>query len=599
MLKGARLLLLGACLFVSGSHVRAVFHHPPLSFSHRPSLNCCTARCPSVRAAANYEEEPPVTEEPLLAAAPRVEAATVVATAAAVRTAEQEAEAEVADGVETAEPKFDWLCHWYPVNVLDTMDPTRPHAVQLLGINLVAWNDGKTVDGKKELGEWRVFDDACSHRLGPLSEGRVEADGDLLCSYHGWRFDSDGACSSLPYAERERAAKLCGSSRSRVGKYPTREADGLLWVFPFNGYEAEAVADAVPMPLIDELHDPRNRGRWKWKIPAGVRDFPCGWDAMVENTLDPAHFCAAHHGTLGNRYEDPQPYQMELSTEISLEDGFIVNGELGRIEFKPPCLVKYAPNYSAMPFGESLVIATYCVPTRPGWVRPLANVLLDKEATLGNTLAERALSIFMNFATPKWLGHILASIVLHQDAGLLYHQSRNMRERGYNFAVEQADDDVSDADAADDVLNGMPTRRSTPATGDDAPSGGVSVAYERIAFCPTSVDRAVLAYRQWLRTKGGAGIPWQCPDVLPPRGSEDLYDMYDAHTKHCSHCQGALRNLNAAKYASVGLVVASALWVPDGAERTAAVLGGCAVGAALQFVIGLFYRYEFSHADND
>ena len=55
----------------------------------------------------------------------------------------------------------------------------------------------------------------------------------------------------------------------------------------------------------------------------------------------------------------------------------------------------------AMPFGESLVIATYCVPTKPGWVRPLANVLLDREATLGNTLAERALSVFMNFATPK------------------------------------------------------------------------------------------------------------------------------------------------------------------------------------------------------
>ena len=29
-----------------------------------------------------------------------------------------------------------------------------------------------------------------------------------------------------------------------------------------------------------------------------------GWDGMVENTLDPAHFCSAHHGTLGNRYDD-------------------------------------------------------------------------------------------------------------------------------------------------------------------------------------------------------------------------------------------------------------------------------------------------------
>ena len=59
-----------------------------------------------------------------------------------------------------------------------------------------------------------------------------------------------------------------------------------------------------------------------------------------------------------------------------------VEGDFGKLEFQPPCLVKYAPNFDAMPFGESLVIATYCVPTRPGWVRPLANVLLDSEAHL-------------------------------------------------------------------------------------------------------------------------------------------------------------------------------------------------------------------------
>jgi phenylpropionate dioxygenase-like ring-hydroxylating dioxygenase large terminal subunit len=63
---------------------------------------------------------------------------------------------------------YDWLRNWYPVNVLDTMDPEKPHAVTLLGLNLVAWNDGPTVDGAKTLGQWRVFDDACPHRLGPL-----------------------------------------------------------------------------------------------------------------------------------------------------------------------------------------------------------------------------------------------------------------------------------------------------------------------------------------------------------------------------------------------------------------------------------------------
>ena len=103
--------------------------------------------------------------------------------------AEEEEEEEAASAHAPSEA-FDWLGHWYPVNVLDTMDPTRPHAIKILGMSLVAWNDGATVNGEKQVGRWRVFDDACPHRLGPLSEGRVEQDGNLLCSYHGWRRSS-------------------------------------------------------------------------------------------------------------------------------------------------------------------------------------------------------------------------------------------------------------------------------------------------------------------------------------------------------------------------------------------------------------------------
>eukprot|EP00971_Amphidinium_carterae_P168400 3336522-Amphidinium_carterae.2 len=43
------------------------------------------------------------------------------------------------------------------------------------------------VNGEKQMGEWHVMLDACPHRSAPLSEGRVEEDGTLLCSYHAWR----------------------------------------------------------------------------------------------------------------------------------------------------------------------------------------------------------------------------------------------------------------------------------------------------------------------------------------------------------------------------------------------------------------------------
>ena len=75
--------------------------------------------------------------------------------------------------------------------------------------------------------------------------------------------------------------------------------------------------------------------------------------------------------------------------------------------------------------------------------------------------------------------------------------------------------------------------------------------------------------------------------------------MWHAHTKHCSHCQVALKRLEAARYASLAMLACSVIWMPDGYERTAAVLAAAAAAGGLQFVIGLFLRYEFNHADND
>ena len=292
-------------------------------------------------------------------------------------------------------------------------------------------------------------------------------------------------------------------------------------------------------------------------------------------------------------------------------------------------------------------------------VRPLANVLLDDEATLGWTLAERALAVFINYPLPPWVGHVLSSVVLHQDAGLLYGQSRTLRAKGYNFARRSAlgdgrigsssgggggssggnsdfvgesssggssgssgsssgsnggsigggDDGLSDSSKLGS-LSEDPSKLGSLSEGphklgslSEGPSklgshSGVRMQYDQLAFCPTSSDMGVVSFRQWLRRHGGGGIPWACDDVLPPLGSEDIYDMWHAHTKHCSQCQAALRQLERAKYAAGAVVAASIVWVPQGApERTTMILGAAAVAAAAHAISRLFYRYEYSHAD--
>jgi hypothetical protein len=51
---------------------------------------------------------------------------------------------------------FRWLEHWYPVHVVAMADASRPHAIQLLGKQLVLWRDGQ--------GQWQCMEDACPHR---------------------------------------------------------------------------------------------------------------------------------------------------------------------------------------------------------------------------------------------------------------------------------------------------------------------------------------------------------------------------------------------------------------------------------------------------
>lgn len=111
--------------------------------------------------------------------------------------------------------KFDWFKNWWPVQAVDNLPTDRPYRIQLLGNYYVVW--------KGHSGEWIAMDDECPHRLAPLSEGRIEHDGNLLCSYHAWRFDESGKCVKIPHAEDEKAHSVaCNSPRSAVQTYPCK-----------------------------------------------------------------------------------------------------------------------------------------------------------------------------------------------------------------------------------------------------------------------------------------------------------------------------------------------------------------------------------------
>ena len=56
--------------------------------------------------------------------------------------------------LQEAESTFQWTKQWYPVAVADFLDRSRPHAIQLLGKDLVLWQDNAN--------RWHCFEDFLS-----------------------------------------------------------------------------------------------------------------------------------------------------------------------------------------------------------------------------------------------------------------------------------------------------------------------------------------------------------------------------------------------------------------------------------------------------
>jgi nitrite reductase/ring-hydroxylating ferredoxin subunit len=196
--------------------------------------------------------------------------------------------------------KFNWFKSWYPVVPVEILDPEVPHKFQLLGMDIVVWNDAPIEGGlfgskkkrskkaKRVGGQWRAFIDACPHRKVPLSEGRVEDDGSLLCSYHAWRFDGEGALVNIPQLEKEDDLdRIKSNPKSNCNAFPTQVVDGLLWVWPDSGDDAR-LESALKAPPLCETPQGVSQDRL-WIGPWNFRELPYGADFFLENVVDPAH----------------------------------------------------------------------------------------------------------------------------------------------------------------------------------------------------------------------------------------------------------------------------------------------------------------------
>lgn len=426
---------------------------------------------------------------------------------------------------------LDWNKQWYPVHAVRDLDPTKPHPVTLLGKDIVLWSSN---------GEWKAFVDLCPHRKVPLSEGRVH-NNTLECAYHGWEFDGSGKLVVIPqvgHSDKQAEQKACNNSRACVSAFPTQVQQGLVWVWADCSPQAY-VESTMQGPALSPEYGRFEGKDWAWTYEHYVRDVPGSFEFWMENMMDQSHVAYSHSGVAGNRHfkDDAELFQyMGVDKRSEPQDGFEFSYKVNfgnalnaqKVEFRPPALCRFSSDFSKKS-GFSLWI--YAVPTGNNSTRLIINAGLSPKAfgasapsqakspiSAAKTAAVRAFSK----SKPRWQSHMQLSGVSDGDIVFLHRQSSYAKQHSAGRPMQNY-------------------------------------------FLPSSSDRGVSAWYEWLVNRGDKGPKYE-GDTEPAlfrngMGVLDRKAMLDRtnHVRNCSSCTKALKQVQTGQEITQVASVASAL----------------------------------------
>jgi phenylpropionate dioxygenase-like ring-hydroxylating dioxygenase large terminal subunit len=142
-------------------------------------------------------------------------------------------------------------------------------------------------------GQIAALENACWHRLLPLSMGRLKDD-QVVCGYHGLVFNSAGRCTYMP-AQKTINPSAC------VRAYPTVERHRLVWLWPGD----PALADPAKLP---DFH--WNDGT-EWVGEGGTfYSLRCDYRLVVDNLMDLTHETYVHAGSIGDEAITSAPFDV-------------------------------------------------------------------------------------------------------------------------------------------------------------------------------------------------------------------------------------------------------------------------------------------------
>ena len=166
------------------------------------------------------------------------------------------------------------LNQWYAILESNELRKGRLVGVTRMGERMVAWRNAK--------GEPSVMTDKCPHRGVALSVGKLTGDC-IQCPFHGFEFDTSGACKLVP--ANGRAAEP--PKALHVHSYPLREEHGFVYI-----WWGEPRDQYPPVPWFESIPDTM--------VYTTLKDHWANhYSRAIENQLDVVHLPFIHHNTIG------------------------------------------------------------------------------------------------------------------------------------------------------------------------------------------------------------------------------------------------------------------------------------------------------------
>ena len=163
--------------------------------------------------------------------------------------------------------------YWLPIAQKSNVPDSQLYPIKVGELELIVFKD--------KTGNFSIFEDACPHRQVRLSQLGRKDENEVVCSYHGWRFDGQNG----QYKTRRNQSKL--KKKFCLQSYPVQEYGDWIWGF----FGEPELAEVVKLPKIKAIDHPH-----RYLTIFLEETARCHFSYLVENALDLFH-AELHHAS--------------------------------------------------------------------------------------------------------------------------------------------------------------------------------------------------------------------------------------------------------------------------------------------------------------